>query len=101
VKYITKVTMGFLQDIRAWIVVPRQITVELSLDGKNYIEAFKGENFLRIDDLEPQIKNIDAIFVKTPARYVRIKAFQFGKLPSWHEGAGGDTHIFVDEISIE
>lgn len=38
---------------------------------------------------------------KVNARYVRIKAIQYGKLPAWHLGAGGDTHIFVDEINIK
>ena len=35
------------------------------------------------------------------ARYVRIKAYNFGKIPSWHPGAGGDPWIFIDEIIIE
>ncbi|MBC7534621.1 MAG: glycoside hydrolase family 92 protein [Ferruginibacter sp.] len=101
VKYISKVTAGFLQDTRAWIVLPKQLLVELSLDGNNYIPAFTGEDFLPIDDLNIQVKNVEAIFPTTAARYVRIKALQYGKLPSWHEGAGGDTHIFVDEIGVE
>ena len=101
VKKISKVTAGFLQDTRAWIVLPKQVIVEISIDGKNYKEAYKGENFLPIENLDAQIKNIEATFVSIPARYVRIKAIQYGKLPAWHEGAGGDTHIFVDEIGVE
>jgi hypothetical protein len=34
------------------------------------------------------------------ARYVRVRAHNFGKIPSWHLGAGGDPWIFVDEIFI-
>lgn len=101
VKYITTVKAGFLQDTKAWIVMPKKITIELSLDGRNYIEAYSGENFLPVDDLTPQVKNFEAHFVSTAARFVRIKAIQFGKLPSWHEGAGGDTHIFVDEVELK
>jgi hypothetical protein len=34
------------------------------------------------------------------ARYVRIRAVNFGKIPAWHPGSGGDAWIFMDEIVI-
>jgi predicted alpha-1,2-mannosidase len=100
-KTVSKLTAGFLQDTRAWIVVPKQLIVSVSADGINYTEVYKGDNFLAIDDLNVQVKNITASFTPVPAKYVKIKAVQYGKLPSWHEGAGGDTHIFIDEIKVE
>jgi hypothetical protein len=39
--------------------------------------------------------------IPVKARYIRLRAKQYGKLPEWHEGAGGDTHIFCDEITVE
>ena len=101
VKTISKVTGFFLQDTKSWIVMPKQFIVEVSADGKEYKEVFNGSNFLPIDDLKVQVKNVIAIFTPVAARYVRIRAIQYGKLPAWHEGAGGDTHIFVDEINVE
>lgn len=101
VKTVSAVTAGFLQDTRAWIVVPRQLVVEVSTDGKQFTEVYTGNNFLPIDDLNVQVKRIEASFKPVTARYVRIKAVQYGKLPAWHEGAGGDTHIFVDELSVK
>jgi len=98
---VSIVTIGLLQDTRAWIVLPKQIIIETSVDGKQYNQVYSGENFLPIEDLNAQVKNVEAVFTAVPARYVRIKAFQFGKLPAWHEGAGGDTHIFADEIMIK
>ena len=35
------------------------------------------------------------------ARYVKIIAKNFGKLPEWHQGFGGDAFIFIDEIMIK
>jgi hypothetical protein len=35
------------------------------------------------------------------ARYIKIKATNFGKLPEWHQGFGGDAYIFVDEIEVK
>ena len=98
---ISTVTAGFLQDTRAWIVLPKHIIIETSADGKQFTQVYSGENFMPIENLDPQVKNVEAFFTAVPARYVRIKAIQYGKLPAWHEGAGGDTHIFVDEIMIK
>ena len=98
---ISKVTAGFLQDSRAWIVVPKQFIVEVSTDNINFKPVYSGENFLPLQDETVQVKNVEADFKTVTARYVRIKAIQYGKLPAWHLGAGGDTHIFVDEINVE
>ena len=100
IKAISKVNIGLLQDTRAWIVLPKQIIIEVSNDNKNFVQVYSGENFLPVDDLKPQLKNVEAAFNSVSVRYIKIKGIQFGKLPAWHEGAGGDTHIFVDEIDI-
>jgi predicted alpha-1,2-mannosidase len=98
---VSTVSTEFLQDTRAWIVVPKKVIIETSADGKNYQQVYSGENFLPIEDLNVQIKNIEAVFPAVKARYIKLKAIQYGKLPAWHEGAGGSTHIFVDEINIK
>jgi predicted alpha-1,2-mannosidase len=98
---VSKVSAGFLQDTRAWIVMPKQLIVEVSEDGKSYKEVYKGENFLPIEDLKVQTKEVEAKFDKVNARYIRIRAIQYGKLPAWHESAGNDPHIFIDEISVD
>jgi hypothetical protein len=40
------------------------------------------------------------IELKKPFRLSQLKivAEQFGPLPAWHPGAGGESFIFVDEI---
>ena len=98
---ISIVTAGFLQDTRAWIVAPKQMIVDISDDGVHYQTVSDTKNFLAIEDLNPQVKNVSTTFTPTKTRYVRIKAMQYGKLPAWHESPGGDTHLFVDEIEIK
>ncbi len=98
---ISNVTAGFLQDTRAWIVVPKQMMVQVSTDGVSYKTVSDTNNFLPIEDQNPQVKNVTATFAPIKARYVRIKAMQYGKLPAWHESPGGDTHLFVDEIEVQ
>ena len=100
-KRISKFTGGFLQDTRSWIVVPRQIIIEVSTDGSQFTQVYSGENYLPVDDLKVQVKNIEASFNPVVARYVHVKAIQYGKLPAWHESAGSPTHMFVDEIDLK
>ncbi len=98
---ISTVSIGFLQDTRSWIVMPAEVKIEVSTDGNSFIKVYEGNRYLPIEDLTSQLKTVEAHFEKQSARFVRIIAKQYGKLPSWHEGAGGDTHIFVDEIEVE
>ncbi len=100
-KEISKVTIGFLQDTRAWIVMPKEVEIFLSDDGINFKSVYVGKDFLPIENLQPQVKNIVAGLAPGKARFVKLVATQYGKLPAWHEGAGGDTHIFIDEIGIQ
>jgi hypothetical protein len=99
-KNVGSVQVGFLQDVGAWIVMPKTVTVYVSEDSIHFEKVFSGEDFLAITDLKPQVKKLSASFTSQPVRYIKIVATQYGKLPSWHEGAGGDTHIFIDEIDV-
>jgi len=63
--------------------------------------VYETENFLSIKDDRTQIKNLLAKFAPQNARYVKVIARQFGKLPAWHLGAGGSSHIFLDEIGVK
>ncbi|MBK9532382.1 MAG: GH92 family glycosyl hydrolase [Chitinophagaceae bacterium] len=97
---VSKVTIGFLQDSRAWIVMPKELIIEVSDDGKIFVPVYSGKNFLPIEDETAQVKRVVAAFTTVSTRYIRVKALQYGKLPAWQLGAGGDTHIFVDEINV-
>jgi hypothetical protein len=39
--------------------------------------------------------------LKKELRYVKVFAKNFGKCPDWHDGFGGNTHIFIDEITVK
>ncbi len=98
---IKNVSIGMLQDTRSWIIFPRQVEVYSSIDGK----IFKLENTMynttAADDYTVQIKDFSTKLNNIKARYIKIKAQNFGTLPTWHQGAGGDAFIFTDEIMID
>jgi predicted alpha-1,2-mannosidase len=100
-KSISKISAGFLQDMRAWILLPRKVVFEISKDGNKYSEAGEIENQVSDKDEKVQTKDFTANLKKQKARYVKVKAINYGKLPAWHEGAGGNAWIFVDEIIVE
>jgi predicted alpha-1,2-mannosidase len=102
IKSIQKVIAGFLQDSPAWIIMPKEVTVEVSTDGISFTQVYSGSDFLPIKDFKVRRKEVDAEFPAADARFVRVKARQYGSLPSWFpEGGGGDSHIFCDEISVK
>jgi hypothetical protein len=100
-KSIHKFSINFLQDVNAWIILPKKIQAWASVDGKNWRLIYSTENSLSAEDKEVKIDAINATIAPVDARYIKVKATQFGKLPAWHEGAGGDSHLFVDEIAVE
>jgi predicted alpha-1,2-mannosidase len=100
-KTITKISAGFLQDLRAWILLPRKVIFEISKDGTKFSRAEQVENKVSEKDEKVQTKDFTANIKKQKARYVKVKAINYGKLPSWHTGAGSDAWIFVDEVVVE
>ncbi len=98
---IRRVGGGFLQDARPWIWMPTRIEFEVSSDNVNFRKVADIKTDVAIDDMKPQIKDYKLEIAPTKARYVRIKAYNLGKIPAWHPGVGYDAFIFVDEIFIE
>ncbi len=103
-KVINKVSVGFLQDTRSWILMPVKMEVYISNDNKNFILAGTVENKVSAKELENTIQDLKVNLRNArPAQYIKIKAYNYGKLPSWHQGYpfGGEAFIFIDEISLE
>jgi hypothetical protein len=98
---IQYVTAEFLQDTRSWILYPKQVSYEISEDGINYKPFGVIENGVAADDYNLQMRTfLHNNQVNAKARFVKVKATNFGKLPDWHQGNGGDAFIFIDEIEV-
>lgn len=102
VKNINKISSRFLQDQRSWILMPTKVEYYISEDNVNFTYFGSVNN-----TLDPKIEeNIILNFTANEnnnkkARYVKVIAKNFGKLPEWHQGFGGDAFIFIDEITIK
>jgi predicted alpha-1,2-mannosidase len=101
-KDITEISARFLQDQRSWILMPTKVEYYISDDNVNFIYFGSVNNTLDPKIEENSILNFTANQTKSKkARYVKVVAKNFGKLPEWHQGFGGDAFIFVDEITIK
>ena len=101
-KTITQISARFLQDMRSWILMPTTVDYLISEDNVHFTLFRTVENSLDPQTEATTILNFTGTqFPGMQARYVKVVAHNFGVLPSWHQGAGGDAFIFVDEITIK
>ena len=96
---VNYVAVHVLQDPSPWILYPKELIIYSSDDGKNFTEIKrivnnKKQNIETIEVMEMGSK------VETKTRYIKVKALNAGKLPSWHESAGNPSHLFIDEIIV-
>ncbi len=102
VKNITEISARFLQDQRSWILMPTKVEYFISDDNMNFTYCGTATNTLDPKIEENTILNFSSNEIKSKkARYVKVIAKNFGKLPEWHQGFGGDAFIFVDEIIVK
>jgi hypothetical protein len=99
---IRSVSSGYLQDSRAWILMPKKVKYSFSEDGVTFSNAVEVSNDITPDNYNVVIKQFESFLPNTiSARYIKVEASNFGKLPDWHQGVGGDAFIFIDEIEIK
>ncbi|WP_432672277.1 GH92 family glycosyl hydrolase [Flavobacterium sp. SM2513] len=103
-KSIQNFSSNYLQDSRSWILMPTKVEYYTSNDNVNF--AFVGNVTNEVDPKQTDtiIKNFEFKSAKVlKARYIKIKATNYGKLPEWHQGfpSNGDAYIFVDEIEVK
>jgi putative alpha-1,2-mannosidase len=92
---------GFLQAARSWIWMPTHIQFEVSDDSVNFRPVADIKTDVAIENMDPVKRDYRQAIPTAKARYIRVHAYNLGKIPSWHPGAGGDAYIFVDEILID
>jgi hexosaminidase len=100
IQKVDSVLSSFFQYNLSWIFMPTKITVYTSVDGKSYYNRA---------ELEPQIlakaegeffEEFILTFPEVEAKYIKIKAENYGKCPDWHPAAGSDAWLFVDEVRV-
>ena len=91
-----------LQDSRSWILFPSTVEYYVSNDNVNFTLVGSVKNEISPKYEVNKLQNFEfnsATEIK--AKYIKVKAYNYGKLPEWHQGFGGDAFIFIDEITIK
>ncbi len=99
-KKINEIKVGFLQDIKSWIFYPPQVEYFVSDNGKDFKKIATTPNNFPDTEYGAFTQDISSGKLNTNARFVKIKAPNYGECPDWHLGAGGVTWIFTDEILV-
>ena len=80
--------------------MPSRVEYYVSDDNINFTLAQTVNNYIKPQDYNIMVASFDAVLENTTARYIKVKAYNYGKLPEWHQGAGSEAFIFIDEIII-
>ena len=101
VRPLSRISAGFLQNQGAWIFFPEAVSFALSADGKKWREAASFSVEIEPGKQGSELKELEKLLENEQARYVRISIRHPKTAPEWHEGAGGKTWLFMDEITLE
>jgi predicted alpha-1,2-mannosidase len=104
-KIINSISANFLQDSRSWIIMPSKLEFSYWNQNDHLIDRITTVSFPNMVDPKDEKVQIKAYEINglknVKARYIKVKAYNFGRLPEWHQGAGGEAFIFIDEITVK
>ncbi len=98
---VSEIGAGFLQDSRSWILFPTHVEFEISEDGIKFEKVLNIGNSFDPKDNTIQVSDFKGSIKPQYTRYLKVKAYNLGVLPDWHQGHGDGAFIFVDEIWIK
>jgi hypothetical protein len=101
-KSIKNISLSFLQVTNHVVFFPPKVEFLISNDNKQWtsFEVLKNKKPLtkksKVNDIQTFSQKINK-----SARYVRIKAQNYGNAPYWHFAADNPSWIFADEVIVE
>lgn len=84
-----------------WVFDARNLSVEVSDDGKNFKKIASEEYPAMKETDKDGIVDHQLTFAPVTTQYVRVIASPEKSLPAWHTGKGKNAFLFVDEIKID
>ena len=96
----SEIKTSFFQYNLSWIVIPKEVEILVSNNGKDFTKHDK-KYFDTNPMQEDKFKKDFRFNKKNNARFIKLIARNFGKLPKTHPAAGSDCWIFIDELIIK
>ncbi len=97
---VKSVAIRFLQNSYSWVLMPKDVKVFFSDDGKNFQEVKDIANTIDPKLQGTIIHRFTAEFDSSRTRYIRIVGVYPGPLPAWHQVAGSPSFMFADEVIV-
>jgi predicted alpha-1,2-mannosidase len=99
---IDRIAVGALQDIKSWIFYPTEVELLGSDNGTGFVPIKVMKNDFPDNEYGAFIKEFEFVpTTKVEYRYIKVLVKNYGVCPEWHLGNGGDTWLFLDEITVE
>ncbi len=98
---ISAISANFYQYINSWIFIPEQVMFETSLNGNDFKELKSFDSVTDQKNRKKSKESFKSTHDSLTIRYLRVSAKGIGSVPAWHEAAGSDSWIFIDEIIVE
>jgi hexosaminidase len=94
---ITNIRIAFFDAEVSWIHLPREINVLVSSDGRSYQPVV----IASAEQIRESSQDFSMSLQGSPARYIRVVAFNHGQIGIGRPGEGHGAWLFVDEIVVE
>jgi hexosaminidase len=94
---ISKISINTLLSEGSWIYYPKEIQFLVSNDGINY----QSIQIISQKEIETKKGKVVIEFPKLKAKFIKIVAKNNGIIADGKPGAGSNSWLFVDEISVE
>jgi hexosaminidase len=97
VKTVQSITVDVLSSPASWIYYPKQITVSYSENGIDYTS----EKIVTTQEIETSKGIVKVALPAASVRYIKVNAFNQGKIENGNPGAGEPAWLFIDEIKVD
>ena len=100
---INKLFIGYGVQPNDWVLMPKNMMVSVSKDGVNFSEPVRadfpvyndnGKDVKRREEAKANINTKDV-------KYIKVVVESYKTLPEWHDYAGENAWIMLDEITIK
>lgn len=100
-KELSRMSAGFYQYNNAWIFLPQEVEFWVSDNGRDFIKVgtVKAPHPPTYDGQFYKVMGIDLEGVS--GRYVKLVAKNIGHCPDWHDAAGSEAWLFIDEFIVQ
>ena len=97
---VTEIGTHFFHRQKSWILTPKQIIFETSVDGITWVEWAVLKSQINPKNEDNLIEEFSEKMEERTIRYIKLSVKNIKSLPKWHEAEGSKGWLFIDEIFV-